>query len=128
MMASDNKRIVGAASNADSQNPASPPLDSLSKKRTHNFEAIRGRQSGRPTEGQIASVIGTGEAAKDSFVYLTIKWSFIVASVSSAAIFAKGFFDCDSNSLSGIDILKGVWSIFLPIVTLALGYAFGKGR
>lgn len=82
---------------------------------------------GKPTEGKIALEIGTGDAAKDSFVYLTIKWSFLVGSISTAALFFKGFFAC-VGSFDGVEMFKGVWSVFLPVITLALGYAFGKGR
>lgn len=82
---------------------------------------------GKPTEGKIALEIGTGDAAKDSFVYLTIKWSFLVGSISTAALFIKGFFSC-AGSFEGVEMFKGVWSVFLPVITLALGYAFGKGR
>lgn len=83
---------------------------------------------GKPTEGKIALEIGTGDAAKDSFVYLTIKWSFLVGSISTAAIFVKDFFVVEAGLASVLDVIKGVWSIFLPIITLALGYAFGKGK
>jgi hypothetical protein len=84
---------------------------------------------GKPTEGKIAREIGTGDAAKDSFVYLTIKWSFLVGSVTTACLFVKGFFDLGSSGgAESLEVIKGVWSVFLPIITLALGYAFGKGR
>jgi hypothetical protein len=84
---------------------------------------------GKPTEGKIALEIGTGDAAKDSFVYLTIKWSFLVGSLTTACLFIKSFFDVgDSGGAASVEVIKGVWSVFLPIITLALGYAFGKGR
>lgn len=84
---------------------------------------------GRPVEGKIAKEIGTGDAAKDSFVYLTIKWSFLIGSLSTAAIFAKSFFDCDASGVnSAVEVVKSIWSVFMPVITLALGYAFGKGR
>lgn len=82
---------------------------------------------GKPTEGKIALEIGTGDEAKDSFVYLIIRWSFLVGSISSAALFIKGFFAC-VGSFDGVEMFKGVWSVLLPVITLALGYAFGKGR
>ncbi|WP_460156246.1 hypothetical protein [Pseudomonas sp. S2_H10] len=83
---------------------------------------------GKPTEGKIALEIGTGDSAKDSFVYLTIKWSFLVGSITTAALFIKSCFSVDVDGLAGMEVVKGVWSVFLPIITLALGYAFGKGR
>lgn len=83
---------------------------------------------GKPTEGKIAKEIGTGDAAKDSFVYLTIKWSFLVGFISSAALFLRGVFVADAGLVNSLEVFKGVWGVFLPIITLALGYAFGKGK
>jgi len=83
---------------------------------------------GKPTEGKIALEIGTGDAAKDSFIYLTIKWSFLVGSITTACIFIKSFFDVGGDSASVVELIQNVWSVFLPIITLALGYAFGKGK
>lgn len=78
-----------------------------------------------PIPGSVTQQIGSGEHAQNSIVYRTILWSFIgggslsVASVVLA--FAKG-------SPSALSDVKDVWSIFAPLITLALGYLFGKGR
>jgi len=80
---------------------------------------------GESVVSKISKEIGTGEAAKDSFVYLTIRWSFLVGTLTSLAIFARSF--CDTSA-DLVDMVKTVWSVFMPIITLALGYAFGKGR
>ncbi|MNJ38389.1 hypothetical protein D3C77_332350 [compost metagenome] len=81
---------------------------------------------GESVVSKISKEIGTGEAAKDSFVYLTIRWSFLVGALTSFAIFAKSFWEC--SSADSVEMVKTVWSVFMPIITLALGYAFGKGR
>ena len=59
--------------------------------------------------GSIASQIGTGEHAKDSFIWATLKYCFLLGAL-----------------INIISDLKDIWSIFTPILTLALGYAFGK--
>ncbi|KYN63189.1 hypothetical protein [Pantoea agglomerans] len=80
--------------------------------------------------GSIADEIGTGEHAKDSFIWMTLKFCFYLGALFSACIMLAYFhFAFDKNDPDKIDVvaaLKDVWSIFTPILTLALGYAFGK--
>jgi len=81
----------------------------------------------REMTGKIADHIGTGKNAKDSFIWMTITWSFYIATGLSVLMFVRGFFapTATDNILSEI---VDVWGIFIPIITLALGYAFGKGE
>lgn len=81
-------------------------------------------QSGRPVEGAITKQIGSGEYAKDTFIYITIRWSFAIGCVMSVALYVKSYF----IAADAMDAMKGVWAIFMPVITLALGYSFGKGR
>ncbi|HBL5510710.1 TPA: hypothetical protein LTW47_004088 [Enterobacter hormaechei] len=80
--------------------------------------------------GTIAKEIGTGEHARDSFIWMTLKYCFYLGAIFSICIMLAYFhFVFDKNEPEKIDIvaaLKDVWSIFTPILTLALGYAFGK--
>lgn len=80
-----------------------------------------------PVTGKLTSLIGSGEHAKDSFVYVTITWSFVIGSAVTTVIFIKSFFDA-SDSCDLVDGIKTIWTIFVPLITLALGYAFGKGK
>jgi hypothetical protein len=86
----------------------------------HKAPQPRSNSSGRITE-----TIGTGENAKNSIVWMTITWSFFIASVLSLLFFALVVAEKNFNYLENI---KSVWSIFIPIITLALGYAFGKSK
>lgn len=97
---------------ADSAIKIVPPSEDVSK--------------GESVVSKISREIGTGDAAKDSFVYLTIRWSFLVGAITTLAIFVKGFMSCPPDD--SIEMVKNVWSVFMPVITLALGYAFGKGR
>ncbi len=78
----------------------------------------------------IAAQIGTGEHARDSFIWMTLKYCFNLAAFFSMAIIVLfGYFLISENKPDKVDIvsdLKDIWSIFTPIITLALGYAFGK--
>ncbi|ENO0458952.1 hypothetical protein ACAK56_002944 [Salmonella enterica] len=80
--------------------------------------------------GSIASQIGTGEHAKDSFIWATLKYCFLLGALFSISIISVYlYFSLDQNTPERIDIiseLKDIWSIFTPILTLTLGYAFGK--
>lgn len=82
--------------------------------------------------GTITKTIGTGENAKNSIVWMTITWSFVIATGISfiLLIFLGIAYFQDKESLI-TDLTKNittVWSIFTPIITLALGYAFGRNE
>lgn len=76
--------------------------------------------------GKISEIIGSGKHAQAAIVWQTIKWSFIAGGAFSIMFFVLSFFTEDRNLT--IDHIKGVWSIFIPVITLALGYIFGKGK
>lgn len=84
--------------------------------------------------GVVNQTLGTGKHAQDSVVWLTIRWSLIIGSILS--VFLIIFMwpphpDGTHPPIEGnfpIEQLKTIWSIFVPIITLALGYMFGKGR
>lgn len=77
-----------------------------------------------------AKRIAQGEHAKDSFIWLTLKFSFFLGAILSICLMLVYFhFAFGRNEPDKIDIiaeLKDVWSIFTPMLTLTLGYAFGK--
>ncbi|WP_063656038.1 hypothetical protein [Aliivibrio fischeri] len=83
--------------------------------------------------GAVNYTIGTGKHAQDSVVWLTIRWSFCLGLFLSTILI---WFMWPANpegsspvpTIFPIDQLTSIWSIFVPIVTLALGYMFGKGR
>jgi hypothetical protein len=86
--------------------------------------------AGKPIEapGRIAETIGTGEHARNSFVWVTICWSFALGGLTTLAIYLRPTY-CQAE-LQGnlLEDIKSAWAIFFPIITLALGYAFGKGK
>ncbi len=75
--------------------------------------------------GKLSQYIGSGRHAQTAIVYLTIKWSFILGVAFSMAIFIAAWIGWNKFSVEDI---KTVWTIFIPLITLALGYLFGKGR
>ena len=76
--------------------------------------------------GKIAEHIGTGSNAKDSVIWITITWSFRIAATLCGLLFVRSFLGLAKEE-DLLDSLVQIWSVFVPIITLALGYAFGKG-
>ncbi|EPM5663238.1 hypothetical protein [Vibrio alginolyticus] len=86
--------------------------------------------------GDLGYFLGTGKNAQDSVVWLTIKWSFFIGIGISVVIvlymmyFTPKFLPiCDPSykPTFPMEYIKSTWAIFVPIITLALGYMFGKG-
>lgn len=82
----------------------------------------------KQVSGKITEQIGSGENAKNSFIWMTITWSFFIGTGISFLIYIRSFFFDEPNTNLLIESLASVWSIFVPLITLALGYAFGKGE
>lgn len=90
-------------------------------------QTATGELTSKEIAGKIATHIGTGRNAKDSFIWMTITWSFRIATGLSVLIFARSFFEVGAKE-DLIESLAKIWGAFMPIITLALGYAFGKGE
>lgn len=76
-----------------------------------------------PLTGEVSKIIGSGENAQHSIVYKTIAWSFTTGVAFSLMQF---FYVIYAGKENPLDSIKGVWSIFIPVITLSLGYIFGK--
>lgn len=83
-----------------------------------------------PFVGKITQQIGTGEDAKHSIVWITIRWSFGISTSLTVILFIFLGFAYYNNNQAEIAELKkyilSIWSVFTPLITLSLGYAFGK--
>lgn len=91
--------------------------------------SIRNRLNSIDQEGSITKSIGTGENAKNSFVYVTLKWSFLSMMTIILLIIAINVYFNDSNNKPDfVKDIKDVWSLATSLITLALGYAFGKSK
>lgn len=73
-----------------------------------------------------SDLIGKGDQAKDSVVWYLITSLVRLASFLIVALMAFDVYKFEGkNTLS---ILKEVWSVFVPVITLAMGYLFGKSE
>lgn len=102
--------------------------DSGAKKESPRARLTSKKVSGAPSEGTIAATIGGGDNAKNSFIWVTIRWSFLIGAITSLAIYLRPVY-CQAE-LQGdlLEDIKSAWGIFMPVITLALGYSFGKGK
>ena len=79
--------------------------------------------------GKIADTIGQGEDAKNSIIYLTLKWAFRTGIVISLLIVINHWlFRVNEKIPDFMGDIKIAWEIIVPLITLALGYAFGKSQ
>ncbi|CAH6918972.1 Conserved membrane hypothetical protein [Vibrio chagasii] len=78
-----------------------------------------------PQQGHVSKIIGSGENAQNSIVYKTIAWSFLSGVIFSAIMFGYIVYKDEGDLVSSI---KSIWSIFIPVITLSLGYIFGKAK
>ncbi|EKD7163942.1 hypothetical protein OSF66_002729 [Vibrio vulnificus] len=99
---------------------------------TNSLEEKTDKDTASPTtktvQGNITQHIGSGENAKNSFIWMTITWSFIIGSGITFLIYLRSFFFDEPDTTSLIESIATVWTTFVPLITLALGYAFGKGE
>lgn len=75
--------------------------------------------------GKLSEYLGSGKHAQTAIVYLTIRWCFIIGLIFSFVIFIAAWLGWSKFSMEDI---KTIWTIFIPLITLALGYLFGKGK
>ena len=78
--------------------------------------------------GKITSIIGEGSNAKHSIVTIIIICCFIAALTVTILVVVNywEFRDCENKVPDIVGDLKVIWEIVTPIITLALGYEFGK--
>lgn len=114
----------------DIQVKFSPPRTSDSEQEV--IKPSRIESSSTNIVGKITKEIGSGDNAKHSFIWITIRWSFTIASVITLILFIFMGFAYRNENYSEISELKKfiitIWSIFTPMITLALGYSFGKDQ
>jgi len=75
-------------------------------------------------EDSIPDKIGKGDDAKNSVVWHVITYSLTIYSCIVAALLVIDVLR--NGGESALDIVKDSWAVFTPIITLSLGYMFGK--
>lgn len=82
------------------------------------------------TPGKITKTIGSGNNAKYSIIYLVLVAAFISSILITILVVANHwcFRDCENKVPDITNDIKAIWDILTPIITMALGYAFGKSE
>ncbi len=90
----------------------------------------RNRVIGVKSKNSIEDIIGKGNEAKNSIIWITIRWCLAIPLVITILFFislwvayALGLSE-EFKELK--DYMLKIWSTFAPIITLALGYLYGK--
>lgn len=78
--------------------------------------------------GSVSEIIGTGRPAQESIVWLTIRWSFSLGLILTVFLAITSLIHEGAGAKKPVEEIKAVWSIFVPIITLALGYIFGRNE
>jgi hypothetical protein len=79
------------------------------------------------TTGKITDMLGSGEDAKNSIAYLVLKWIFFTAIVIIVIVSVNNLLFRVNEKVPDIaSDIKFIWDIVSPIITLILGYVFGK--
>lgn len=83
-------------------------------------------------QGTIQNLLGTGQNAKDSIVYLSLMCIFgigvFITLLGFIYFWTYNWSSTDDRTNSFIDMIKNIWGIFAPLITLVLGYAFGRHK
>jgi hypothetical protein len=91
--------------------------------------AEKGKTEITPSQqsGKIPDYIGKGEDAKNSLAYLVLKGIFILSILLTVLIFINCVIFRRNEKVPDImSDIKLSFDIIIPIVTLVLGYIFGK--
>lgn len=115
------KKLTSSATSEDLLDASFAGQKEAPPERLNPKELIR-----QEVPGKITQLIGSGKYAQSAIVWWTIKWSFIVGGMLTAGAFISHWVYKDEGTLA--ENIKNIWSIFAPIITLALGYIFGKGQ
>lgn len=105
--------------------------EDLNNNLSNNFSAIDpDKLKDLKIVGKITEQIGTGDNAKNSIIWITIRWSFTIAlGITILLLIFLGFAYYNENNSEISELKKfilSIWAIFTPIITLSLGYAFGR--
>lgn len=69
--------------------------------------------------------IGHGPGAPTNIVYYAIRWSFLAAAGTTAALLLARVIRPEVDF--GISA-KDIWTLLIPVITAGLGYLFGKNQ
>ena len=80
------------------------------------------------SDGFINKLTGSGENAKNGISTLVVISLFLTGIILTILICIEYWGKQCQEPTPMLDSIKGVWGIITPLLTLILGYVFGKGK
>lgn len=80
------------------------------------------------SSGLMNKITGVGENAKFGISTLVIICLFAVGIILTIITCIDYWILCCKESISLLDTIKGIWEMITPLLTLTLGYVFGRGK
>lgn len=76
--------------------------------------------------GTLSQPVGTGKHARTNIIWYIVSAIFVIFSCISSALIIMSIYGKDTKAVS--ESIKDIWGVFTPVLTLALGYLFGKQK
>jgi len=81
-------------------------------------------QPKRSSHGNYSDVIGTGKHAKTNIIWYMVSGVLVIFSCICVSLVILVIYRYNISEIT--QSIKDIWSVFTPIITLSLGYLFGK--
>lgn len=101
---------------------------SVSASANEKFGNGKIRKNSIQSDGLINRLTGSGENAKNGISTLVIISLFLTGIILTILVCREYWGTECQEPIPMLDSIKGVWGIITPILTLILGYVFGKGK
>lgn len=120
----------------EEENEGAVNLKADSNKSESDFASLGGKYGNNgklnsksvQSQGIMNRLTGTGENAKNGISTLVIILLFVTGIILTIAVCYEYWGTECKEPISMLDSVKGVWGIVTPLLTLILGYVFGKGK
>ncbi|HGA3141950.1 TPA: hypothetical protein ACIR59_004264 [Enterobacter hormaechei] len=104
---------------------SNPDLPSDNNKLRNSIPSINvDRKEEKHEKGKMADNVGTGRHAQTNIIWYIVSATFVVFSCICSALVVMSIYGYEIKTV--LDSIKDIWGVFTPILTLALGYLFGK--
>lgn len=74
--------------------------------------------------GSLSNPVGTGKHARTNIIWYIVSATFVIFSCIASAMIVMDIYGFNTKGLS--ENIKDMWGMFTPVITLSLGYLFGK--
>ncbi len=119
----DNETLESSISSDGQINPSSISSPTENNNENGKINAISAFSS-----GLMNKITGVGDDAKFGISTLVIICLFGVGVHLTLITCIDYWINCCKEPISMLETIKGIWEIITPLLTLTLGYVFGRGK